>query len=53
MKKYKYFFKEDKKEEAIGYVKANDLEEAIILASKNKKLNIEGFVKIFLVKEIK
>ena len=53
MRKFKYFFKEDEKEEAIGYVEANDLEEAIILASQKKRLNVEGFVKVFLVKEMK
>lgn len=53
MKKYKYFFKEDEKEEAIGHVKAGNLVEAFKFASIKKRLSLDNFNTIFTVKEVK
>ena len=49
MKKYKYCHINDENEEAIGIVKASNLEEAQIISSEIKKLSLESFLKIFKV----
>lgn len=49
MKMYKYCHINDKNEETIGMVEAQNQEEAQILASNIKKLPLESFLKIFKV----
>ena len=49
---YKYYSKTDKSKEAIGMVKAKDLEEAYIKASYKKKLAPMDFKEMFNVEEI-
>ena len=44
---FKYYMRNDPNKEAIGYVLANNLFEAEILASKIKKLPKDEFLKIF------
>ncbi len=52
MKKYKYFHASDLDKEAIGTVKAKDLQEAFIKASYKKKLAPMHFKKLFDVEEV-
>ena len=52
MKKYKYFHASDLNKEAIGIVKAKDLQEAYIKASYKKKLAPMHFRELFDVEEI-
>jgi len=49
---YKYYFKTDKSKEAIGIVKANDLEEAYIKSAYKKKLEPMHFKELFDLEEI-
>ena len=51
-KKYKYFFYTDLDKEAIGVVKAKDLQEAYIKASYKKKLSPMHFRELFNMEEI-
>ena len=53
MKRYKYFYKEDKEEEAVGHVKAKNLTEALKFASIKKRLPLDNFNTVFIVKEVK
>lgn len=50
MKKYKFCSKG--KNEAISYVNASSLDEAVMYFSELKKLSIEDFLKIYDVKEV-
>lgn len=52
MKKYKYFFRSDFSKEAIGVVKAEDLQQAFLKASSKKQLPLEEFVELFFVEEV-
>lgn len=52
MKKWKYYSKLDKNQEAIGIIEAINENTAYILASQNKKLPISNFKKIFSIKII-
>lgn len=51
MKQYKYFFRSDLSKEAIGIVKAKNLQQAFLKASKKKQLSLEGFIELFFVEE--
>jgi hypothetical protein len=53
MKKYKLYYLNDSKEEAISKTTALSLQKAISFFSQVKKLTLEDFLKIFRVKEIK
>ncbi len=50
MKKYKYFYLKDEKEEACGTLYAEDINEAFMIASRMKELPIKSFREIFNVK---
>jgi hypothetical protein len=52
MKKWKYFSLEDKKEEAIGVVQAEDVYGATKLAASKKQLYIYTFLEIYGVKPL-
>ena len=52
MKKYKYFHASDLDKEAIGIVKAKDLQEAYIKASYKKKLAPMHFRELFDLEEM-
>tara|TARA_R110000772_G_C12990744_1_gene406974 strand:+ start:14 stop:172 length:159 start_codon:yes stop_codon:yes gene_type:complete len=52
MKKYKYFYAIDKQKEVCGTVKANDVDEAFLIASITKHLNLEEFKKIFNIEKM-
>ena len=52
MKKYKYFYAIDKQKEVCGTVKANDIDEAFLIASITKHLNLEEFKKIFNIEKM-
>ena len=52
MKKFKYFYKKDKKKEAVGIVKANSPDGARAKAAEIKQLKFFEFTKIFNVEEI-
>ena len=51
MKQYKYFFRSDLSKEAVGVVKAKNLQQAFLKASKKKQLLLEEFVELFFVEE--
>ena len=53
MKKYKYFFRSDLSKETIGIVKAKNLQQAFLKASKKKQLPLEEFIELFFVEEVK
>lgn len=53
MNQYKYFSASDLKKEQVGKVKAKNLKEAYIKASKKKRLPIESFRQLFNIEEIK
>jgi len=53
MKKYKLYYLNDSKEEAISKTSALNIQKAISFFSQVKKLTLEDFLKIFRVKEIK
>lgn len=52
MNQYKYFSSSDLKKEQVGKVKAKNLKEAYIKASKKKRLPIEIFSQLFNIEEI-
>ena len=52
MKKYKYFYANDKKKEVCGTVKANDTDEAFLIASITKQLNLKEFKKLFNIEKM-
>lgn len=52
MKKYKYFYASDLDKEAIGIVKAKDLQEAYIKASCKKDIEPMQFKMLFDLEEI-
>jgi len=52
MKKYKYYFRHDVNKEAVGKVKAEFINEAIIKAASKKQLSFEKFLMLFEVKEV-
>tara|TARA_Y100000034_G_scaffold90407_1_gene108910 strand:- start:128 stop:301 length:174 start_codon:yes stop_codon:yes gene_type:complete len=52
MKKYKYYWKYDVNKEAIGNVKAEFINEAIIKAANKKQLSYEKFLMLFEIEEI-
>ena len=47
--RFKFYFKDDPKKEAIGHVTAKNFLEAELLASQIKKLSVHEFLKIFAV----
>lgn len=47
MIKYKYYFLNDKNQEAIGYVYAENYHDAYFIASQIKNLSVNNFRKIF------
>ena len=49
---YKYYFKTDKSKEAVGKVKAKNLEEAYIKSAYKKKLSSIHFKELFEVEQI-
>lgn len=52
MKKYKYYFRHDVNKEAVGKVKAEFINEAIIKAANKKQLSYEKFLMLFKIEEI-
>lgn len=52
MKKFGFYSKNNT-QEPLGVIEAEDIEEAIILASQIKDLPLSEFLKIFVVKEYK
>lgn len=50
MKKYKYFYLKDEKEEACGTLYAKNINEAFLIASRMKELPIKSFKEIFNVR---
>ena len=52
MKNWKYFNLNSIKRESIGKLRADTKEEAYIIASKKKNLDVESFKKIFKVEEL-
>jgi len=52
MNQYKYFSSSDLKKEQVGKVKAKNLKEAYIKASKKKRLPLESFRQLFNIEEI-
>jgi len=50
MKKYKYFYLNDKKEEVCGTLYAENINDAFLIASRMKQLEVEKFREIFNVK---
>lgn len=52
MKKYKYYFRHDVNKEAVGKVKAEFINEAIIKAANKKQLSYEKFLMLFEIEEI-
>ena len=46
---YFYYHKNDKKKEPIGKIEANNLEEALTIASQIKQLSIDNFLNVFKV----
>ena len=53
MKKYKYFYRTNKKKETCGIVEARNKENATIKASMKKQLPIDNFTMLFEIEEIK
>jgi hypothetical protein len=53
MKKFKLYYLNDPKEEAISKTTSSSLQKAISFFSQVKKLTLEDFLKIFRVKETK
>ena len=53
MKQYIYYHKNDLKKEPYGKLEAINLEDAILIASHIKDMNIEDFLTIFEVEEWK
>ena len=53
MKRYIYYSKLDSKKEPQGKLEAINLEDAILLASHIKEMEIEDFLKVFEVEEWK
>jgi hypothetical protein len=53
MKKYIYYNKYDSSKEPQGKIEAIDLDDAILIASHIKDINIDDFLKLFEVKEWK
>jgi hypothetical protein len=49
MKKYFFYYKNDSKQEPIGYCDYNSEEEALLFFSKQKKLKPNIFLKIFKI----
>jgi len=52
MNKYKYYYRLDVNKEAVGKIKAESINEAIIKAAFKKQLNYEKFLMLFEVEEI-
>jgi hypothetical protein len=52
MNKYKYYYRLDVNKEAVGKIKAESINEAIIKAASKKQLNYEKFLMLFEVEEI-
>jgi hypothetical protein len=52
MNQYKYISSSDLKKEQVGKVKAKNLKEAYIKASKKKRLPLESFRQLFNIEEI-
>ena len=52
MKKWKYYSLKDKKQEAIGVVKANDILQANEMAAAKKQLELHTFLRIYGVKPL-
>ena len=53
MKQYMYYNKSDKNKEPQGKFEAIDLEDAILVASHIKNMNIQDFLTVFKVEEWK
>jgi hypothetical protein len=53
MKQFTYYHKNDPKKEPYGKLEAINLEDAILIASHIKDMNIEDFLTIFEVEEWK
>lgn len=53
MKRYTYSAKIDSTQESIGIVVAHDHENAIQLAAKKKNLDVDTFITLYVVNEVK
>ena len=51
MSKFKFYQKNDSTEETIGVIDAKNVENAYIIASNIKRLPLEDFKKLFLIKK--
>jgi|TARA_R110002012_G_scaffold137687_1_gene292646 hypothetical protein len=52
MKNFKYYFRHDVNKEALGKIKAESINEAIIKAAKKKQLSYDKFLMLFEVEKI-
>ena len=52
MKKFKYYYRLDVNKEAVGKIKAESINEAIIKAASKKQLDYEKFLMLFEVEEV-
>jgi len=53
MKRFKYYHNGDSKQESLGIISAHNWENAVQLAAERKRLDIENFLRIFSLQEIK
>ena len=53
MKSFKYFSIRDSSREPLGIVKASNKTKAIDIAAGKKSLNVEEFLKLFFIEQIK
>ena len=53
MKKFKYFYKKDKKKEQVGIIKAKNIHNAIVKSAKLKNLSVTEFNNLFEIEEVK
>jgi len=52
MIQYKYYYLNDKKEETVGTCYAANEHEALAIASRIKKLDIDKFIELFGIKKL-
>jgi hypothetical protein len=50
--RYKFYYKNDKFEDALGYIEADNIKEAEKIASKIKQLSLDKFLELFKVKKV-
>ena len=50
--RYKFYYKNDKSKDALGYVEADNVKKAYLMASKIKQLSLDKFLELFKVKAV-